>query len=187
MKLYYDRRAPEYDATSYGTIEHRELVAFVAGLTAGRILDVACGTAYLTRHLGGKVVALDQSEAMLEIARERLPDAELVRADVPPLPFADDRFDLVFTANFLSHLPHPVQREHLVAEALRVAGELVVVEEAWRPGLARESWEDRPLADGSSHRVFKRYYTAAELAEALGGEVRLSTATFIAVSAHRPA
>ena len=38
----------------------------------GRTLDVACGTGFITQHLSGEVVGLDQSEAMLAIARERV-------------------------------------------------------------------------------------------------------------------
>jgi hypothetical protein len=34
---------------------------------------VACGTAFLTRHLRGEVVGLDQSPAMVEVASARLP------------------------------------------------------------------------------------------------------------------
>ena len=89
MLDYYARRAAEYDATSYGAIEGAELAelehleAFVAGLTSGRVLDVACGTGYLTRLLRGDVVAVDQSSEMLDLARERLPAARLLLAVVP--------------------------------------------------------------------------------------------------------
>jgi SAM-dependent methyltransferase len=89
MREYYDRRAPEYDATAYEAADAGEvasLTAWVAGLARGRVLDVACGTGYLTRFLRGEIVALDQSQAMLEIASERVPGAELVRTDVPPCP-----------------------------------------------------------------------------------------------------
>ena len=57
-------------------------------LTPARTLDVACGTGFLTQHLPGEVVGLDQSDAMLEIAREQAPNATYVvgrrvRAAVP--------------------------------------------------------------------------------------------------------
>jgi demethylmenaquinone methyltransferase/2-methoxy-6-polyprenyl-1,4-benzoquinol methylase len=145
------------------------------------VLDVACGTGYLTRHLRGEVVALDQSEAMLELAQTRVPEASFVRVDVPPLSFDDGAFDRVFTSNFYSHLDTAPLRESVVAEALRVAAELVVVEQAWRPGLPEETWEQRVLADGSSWPIFKRYYTAERLRAELGGEVLLATGTFIMV------
>jgi ubiquinone/menaquinone biosynthesis C-methylase UbiE len=188
MREYYERRAAEYDATAYKAAEAAEverLTAFVAGLAPARTLDVACGTGYLTRHLRGEVVALDQSATMLEVARRVLPGVELVRADVPPLPFDDDAFDRVFTSHFYGHIASTREREHLVTEAMRVARELVVVEQGWRPGLPHETWERRELRDGSRHRIFKRYYKAEELRHELGGAVALETRAFIAVRADR--
>ena len=188
MREYYDRRAPEYDATAYEAADAGEvasLTAWVAGLARGRVLDVACGTGYLTRFLRGEIVALDQSQAMLEIASERVPGAELVRTDVPPLPFDDDSFDRVFTSHFYGHLATAGERERFVDEALRVASEIVVVEQAWRPGLPHETWERRQLGDGSRHTVFKRYFRADELRGELHGKVALETPHFIGLAARR--
>ena len=66
---------------------------------------------------------------MLEVAAERLPEAELVRADALPLPFPDGSFGRVFTSHFYGHL-EPDERRRFVAEARRVATELVVVDSA---------------------------------------------------------
>jgi ubiquinone/menaquinone biosynthesis C-methylase UbiE len=191
VKEYYARRASEYDATSWGAFDPAEREAverFVAALPPGRVLDIGCGTGYLTRLLRGSVVAVDQSEETLELARERVPHAEFVRADVPPLPFADGAFDLAFCSAVYSHLETAAERTAFVAEALRVAQELVVLEQAWRPGRERESWELRRLRDGSPHRVFKRYFTADNLARELNGVAVLASAEFVAVRATaRPA
>src|SRR5687767_9316520 len=116
---YYDGRAAEYDDAYLGTglwsdsrrkgseEELRALGDAISGLSAVRVLDVACGTGFLTRHLRGEVVGLDQSEAMLEITRQRVPGATFVQGDAFSLPFPDDSFDRVFTSNFygllLSH------------------------------------------------------------------------------------
>ncbi len=54
------------------------LEAARASLPPARTLDVACGTGFLTRHLAGEVVGLDQSDAMIEIAREQAPNATFV-------------------------------------------------------------------------------------------------------------
>src|SRR5215216_5817704 len=100
MKQYYDRRAPGYDDWYLGRgryvgsrdeeawrAELARLTEVIAGLPPVRTLDVACGTGFLTRHLRGDVVALDASEAMLAIARKRLPDARTILAEAVPLPF----------------------------------------------------------------------------------------------------
>ena len=143
MREYYARRAAEYDATSWDALDRVERDAvegFVAALAPGRVLDIGCGTGYLTRLLRGSVVAVDQSEEMLALARRRVPRAEFVRADVPPLPFADGAFDLAFSSGVYSHVETAAERAAFLAEALRVARELVVLDQAWRPGREPESW-----------------------------------------------
>jgi ubiquinone/menaquinone biosynthesis C-methylase UbiE len=187
MKRYYDLRAAEYDATTY-ELARQDAVALgdllelehrLAQLPPGRVLDIGCGTGWLTRFRRGSVVALDQSESMLRHTRERVPDAVLVLADVPPLPFPAGSFDRALAAHVYSHIESEPDRRSFVDEALRVAAELIVVEQTWNPSLPRQAWEQRPLADGSKHRVFKRYFKAADLADELGGEILLDTATFV--------
>ena len=183
MLEYYDRRAPEYDQWYMGTglfaerdrpgwhEEVRDLCAAVAALPAASTLDVACGTGFLTRHLRGVVTGLDQSAQMLEIARERIPGGRVVQGDAVPLPFEDGSFDRVFTGHFYGHL-RGGEREQFVAESLRVARQLVVVDAHVRPDHDAEENQERTLNDGSVHRVYKRYFTGAGLAaELAGGEV----------------
>jgi len=181
MRSYYDRRAGQYDDWWHakGRFAERDrpgwnddvaaLIVTIEQLPPVRTLDVACGTAFLTRHVPGPVTALDQSEAMLEVARARLPEAELVRGDAVPLPFADDAFERVITAHFYGHLL-PDERGAFVAEARRAGGELVVVDSALRPETGEEDWRERVLDDGSTHRVYKRWFTGAGLLAELGGD-----------------
>ncbi len=193
MKRYYERRAAEYDATTYELAREdpaaardlAELERLLAELEPGRVLDIGCGTGWLTQFLRGSVVALDQSEAMLRLARERVPDALFVLADVPPLPFPADSFDRALAGHVYSHIELVRDRRAFVDEALRVAAELVLVEQTWQSDLPHEAWEKRGLMDGSEHLVFKRYFTADELAAELGADVLLATPTFVAVAVRR--
>ncbi len=184
MKEYYARRAAEYDATSWQAFDEAEretVERFVASLPPARVLDIGCGTGFLTQFLRGSVVGVDQSADVLGLARAHVPGAELVCAEVPPLPFADGSFDLAFSSNVYSHIDTAAARAEFVAEALRVACALVVLEQSWRPGREREAWELRRLLDGSEYRVFKRYLTAEELARELDGVVVLASTEFVAV------
>jgi ubiquinone/menaquinone biosynthesis C-methylase UbiE len=180
VKAYYDRRAPEYDDWWFGAGLHADrerpgwreevdaLIGALATLPPARTLDVACGTGFLTQHLPGEVVGLDQSEAMLEIARARVPAVGFVRGDGIELPFPDDAVERVFTGHFYGHLEEEDRRLFL-AEARRVAGELVVVDSALREGHEPVEVQERVLEDGSRWEVYKRYFTADGLARELGG------------------
>ena len=193
-RRYYDLRAPEYDDWYLGRgpfadrdrpgwdEETGRLAELVAGLPAGRVLDAACGTGFLTQHLPGEVTALDQSAAMLELTRERRPDAKLVVGDALGLPFPDGTFDLVFTAHFYGHLRKD-DRTRFLAEAQRVAPRLVVVDTALAPSTVAEEVQERTLGDGSRHRVYKRTFTAEGLAAEIGGMPLFAGDWYVAASA----
>jgi ubiquinone/menaquinone biosynthesis C-methylase UbiE len=195
VKVYYDRRAAEYDDWWLGTglfadrerpgwVEEVEaLTAALEALRPARTLDVACGTGFLTRHLPGVVAGLDQSPRMLAVAARRLPQAELVRGDALALPFLDASFERVFTGHFYGHL-EPADREQFLREARRVASELVVVDSALRAEVEPETVQERVLNDGSRWSVLKRYFSGSDLAAELGGgRVLHDGRWFVAVAA----
>jgi ubiquinone/menaquinone biosynthesis C-methylase UbiE len=204
VKEYYDARAPEYDEwyLGLGKFAARErpgwhdavrgLQDAVSSLPPASTLDVACGTGFLTRHLAGKVTGLDQSEAMLDIARQRVPNGRFLQGDAAALPFEDDEFDRLCTGHFYGHL-EPGVREAFLSDARRVAGELVVVDSAWAGpsrfwgAHARVEWQERELNDGSSYQVYKRYFDPEELAGELGGGTVLHCSDwFVMVAATAP-
>ncbi len=98
------------------------------------VLDVGCGVGaflQLVSDRGARPYGLDASEALLEVARQRLPDADLRVGDMEQLPYEDETFDLVtgfnsffFANDFVAAL----------REAGRVAkpGALVVIQ-VWGP------------------------------------------------------
>ena len=179
MRAHFDQRAATYDDWWLGTgsfaegerpgwsDEVEQLIGVIKTLSPARVLDVACGTGFLTQHLRGEVVGLDQSQPMVEIAAARMPHARVLQGDAQPLPFEDGEFDRVFTSHFLHHLP-PEQRVTFLAEARRVGRELVVVEGVRAPDAPPEEWHERVGSDGVNHRHYKRSYTTSELASELG-------------------
>jgi ubiquinone/menaquinone biosynthesis C-methylase UbiE len=194
VKAYYDRRAPEYDDWWLGRglyadrerpgweDELRRLEGAIRDLPPVRTLDVACGTGFLTRHLPGDVVGLDSSERMLEVAREQAPRARFEHGDALSLPFEDGAFERVFTSYFYCHL-EDAERKRFLAEARRVASELVVVASIRGDGDEPERWEDRRLKDGSEWQVYKRVFEGPDLAAELNGEVLFKGRWFVVVRA----
>jgi ubiquinone/menaquinone biosynthesis C-methylase UbiE len=180
METYYDTRAPEYDDWYLGRglfadrdrpgweAELAQLTATVAALPPIRTLDVACGTGFLTRHLRGDVVGLDQSTRMLAEARRQVPSATFVEGDGLALPFPDASFARVFTGHFYGHL-RVSEREAFVTEARRVASELVIVDSSRAASAVDDDVQERVLNDGSRWEVYKRWFTGSALADELGG------------------
>jgi SAM-dependent methyltransferase len=176
MKQYYDLLASEYEHNEAFREEPSEdlpgLLHAISALPPARVLDVACGTGFLTQHLGSDLTGLDQSEAMLEVARERVPWAEFVRGDAFRMPFAEASFDRVFASFFYGLLPLE-DRNRFLQEARRVSDESILVEPTpqWAPNCRTEGWEERDLSDGSRYEIYRRYFTADTFARELGGRI----------------
>ena len=91
-------------AADWARIEEQQLPTYEeairrTGIGSGDgVLDVGCGTGVFLRaaaERGAEVSGVDASSELLEIARDRVPDADIRRAEMEDLPFADDRFDVV--------------------------------------------------------------------------------------------
>jgi demethylmenaquinone methyltransferase/2-methoxy-6-polyprenyl-1,4-benzoquinol methylase len=179
-KAYYERRALEYDDWYLGTglfadrvrprwHEEVETVrAVLRSLPVRFAIDVACGTGFLTQHLPGRVIALDQSPAMLKLARERLAAGSAIQGDAFHLPFRDRAFDCLLASHFYGHLREE-DRLRFLAEARRVAERTLIIDAALRDDVPPEQVQERVLNDGSRHTVYKRFFTPAQLIEELGG------------------
>lgn len=106
----YDLIAPKFDRTPFRTPD--PIVAEIARRIGSveSAIDVCCGTgaamAQLCAICTHRVVGVDTSAGMLEIARARLagePKAELVRADALDLPF-EDAFDAAVCVGAFGHV-----------------------------------------------------------------------------------
>ena len=106
------------------------------GIGAGqRVLDIGCGAGVFLRlaaQRGAQVFGLDASEALLALARTRVPDADLRSGDMQFLPYEDGAFDLVTGFNAFFYAQDMVAA---LREAGRVArpGAPVVIQVFGRP------------------------------------------------------
>jgi SAM-dependent methyltransferase len=119
----------DYDALSEQYAEHRthdEMVVDAlrrgGGVAAGRcVLEVGCGTGNYLLALqaltGCAACGVDPSEEMLAVARRRSDAAEFTLAAAEAVPFADQRFDFVYSVDVIHHVADPAV---VVAEAFRV-------------------------------------------------------------------
>jgi ubiquinone/menaquinone biosynthesis C-methylase UbiE len=110
-----------------------------SGIQEGcQLLDVGCGPGgnldMLAAIHPGLVVGIDLSRTALQLARETVPDARLVHADISRgLPFAGATFDIVTIFNVLYHRWIPDERAVLreVFRVLRPGGLLLLTEPAF--------------------------------------------------------
>ena len=93
------------------------------------MLEVGCGRGELAeriaREVGAEVVAVDQSERMVELTRRRGVDARV--GDVQRLELDDGSFDCAIAAWMLYHVPDLHRGLAELARVLRPGGRLVAV------------------------------------------------------------
>ncbi len=117
----------------------RAMVAAVAASPEDRLLDVATGTGLVARALvrryGCSVVALDQSERMLDAARARLAAdpaladrVELVRGEAESLPFDDASFDHLSFTYLWRYVDDPPAAMRELARVVRPGGRIASLE-----------------------------------------------------------
>jgi SAM-dependent methyltransferase len=119
----------------------RELaLAAMAEARPRSVLEVGCGdgwaSEWMQKELGAEVVALDQSERMVELTRRRGVDARI--GDAQDLPFEDASLDAALAAWMLYHLPDLDRGLSELARVLRPGGRLVAVTNA--PDSLHELW-----------------------------------------------
>jgi len=98
------------------------------------VADLGCGTGPVSEALApvvGRVIAVDESEAMLGAARERLrrfDNVELRRGELESVPIDDDGVDGATLILVLHHLTEPARVLAEVARVLGPGGRLLVVD-----------------------------------------------------------
>jgi demethylmenaquinone methyltransferase/2-methoxy-6-polyprenyl-1,4-benzoquinol methylase len=159
VRAMFDRIAPVYDAMNVVMTAGldggwRRETARVVVRRADRVLDVCCGTGDLALAAvaeGGRVTAVDFSEAMLERARRKSDAVEWLRADALALPFPDGAFDAVTTGFGLRNVEHAERGLRELRRVLRAGGRIGVLDVTQPRGLLRHFyglWLDRliPIA-----------------------------------------
>lgn len=185
MKDYYAARANEYDKIYAKPERQQDLRAIEQWLptkfTESEVLEVAAGTGYWTQFIAPvvkRMVALDASQETFQIAKSRVgcSGVEWVVGDAYQMPLAGQRFDAVFAGFWFSHIPLeklPAYLNHLNS-FLKPGARVIFLDNLYVEGnstplserdAAGNTYQTRPLADGSTHKVLKNYPTELELSD----------------------
>jgi demethylmenaquinone methyltransferase/2-methoxy-6-polyprenyl-1,4-benzoquinol methylase/ArsR family transcriptional regulator len=114
----------------------RAIGELVGAEPLGSVLDLGTGTGRMLEIIAphaDRAVGIDQSRAMLNVARARLDQAglrnvQLRQGDLYALPVERDAYDLVVLHQVLHYLDDPSRAIREAARALRPAGRLLIVD-----------------------------------------------------------
>jgi len=192
LRAYYAARAEEYDRVYLKPerqADLRQIEAWLPARVAGRrVLEVACGTGYWTRLIApvaSEVLALDAAPETLDIARRRVPPERVLFSVGDAFALHEclrtsQRFDAAFAGFWWSHVPRARLRGFLqgLHACLEPGSRVVFLDNRFVPGSSTpvseadaqgDTWQQRRLDDGSTHRVLKNFPTEAQLSEAVAG------------------
>ena len=117
-----------------------------------KLLDVGCGTAWLSRHFED-YTGVDASADAVRIAREAGRNVQMANLD-GPLPYPDEAFDAVVLKDVLEHLDDPVSAVREARRVLRVGGKVF----ASAPDAQSWVWDDYTHRRPYSRRAFERLF-----------------------------
>lgn len=197
LQRYYAARAPEYDRVYLKPERQSDLRAierWVRGrFESGQVLEIACGTGYWTQFIAAaaaRVRAVDLSPETLALAKARVAAAhvEFVIGDAYAPAAYGGGFDMAFAGFWFSHVPIALRAGFLSSlnATLEPGAKVVLLDNRFVAGSSSaiagqdadgNTYQQRQLADGSTHRVMKNFPAEAELlavARRAGGEVRVT-------------
>ena len=105
-----------------------DFLAEIKNLKIDSLLDVGCGTGYITKKLKiypSTCIGCDIDMSRIKLAREYIgPDVPLVVANAIKLPFKSSTFNMVTAMELLEHVP---DTEALLKEIKRVSKDYVLI------------------------------------------------------------
>lgn len=158
----YDLFAQRYDSVkNFQRVYEHALLAQpvmdkIAPHTSPLVLDVATGTGRLPlallnhAHFQGRVIGLDLSRRMLDIAAQKLAQAEqvaLLWCPAESLPFPDNTFDVVTCLEALEFMADPPAVLRELVRVLRPGGLLLITNRINTPMMPRKTWTKARLAE----------------------------------------
>jgi ArsR family transcriptional regulator len=133
---FFSSSAGQWDRVRDELFGDRFHLAALAAFANGRwtVGDLGCGTGQVSAALAPfveRIVAVDESAAMLQAARKRLhgiDNVDLRRGELEALPIDDGRLDAATMMLVLHHIAEPQKALSEVARVLKPGGTLLLVD-----------------------------------------------------------
>jgi SAM-dependent methyltransferase len=93
------------------------------------LLDAGCGAggaSALAARRGARVNGLDPAEALLAIARLRVPDGDFLLGDLEALPYADSTFNTIIAVDVLAYVIRPEAALRELRRVCRPEGQVLI-------------------------------------------------------------
>lgn len=170
-KDYFEKVADQWDQLreSFFSDKVRKVAVTKADILPGKLAaDIGAGTGFITEELvqnGLRVIAVDQSEAMLEEMKKKFRQFDSIEyrlGEFNNLPIEDDRLDYVFANMYLHHVEFPLVAIEEMTRVLKPGGKIVITDmDEHNFEFLRKEQHDRWL--GFKREDIKRWFNEAGL------------------------
>ncbi len=134
QKEFFNDRADKWDGMSIHDMKKVEYIVDLLDIKDdSEILDVGTGTGvminpYLSRMKAGHITAVDYSENMIEVARSKNPESDMLEYKVIDIydMKENERYDRIVCYSCFPHFPDPVEAIHILSHALKMGGTLTI-------------------------------------------------------------
>lgn len=196
MMEYYNQRAKEYEEIFEGggpadftpdnyASDLKELEEFMNGFGRGRLIDIACGSGYWMKYYYKKCTSftfLDQSMRMLKECKSKagqyriLNQSVFMNADILEYECGNkEQYDCAVIGFLIGHFTKAQEKAlfEKLGRILKRGSEILIIDSTWTRKRAekqnKEDIEVRRLNDGSTYKIYKKYFDRDELAELIRG------------------
>jgi len=136
-KQYFEQVANQWDQMrqNFFSEKVREMAYVAANVQAGKLAaDIGAGTGFIVEGLvqkGLRVIAIDQSEAMIEEMKRKYKALDVVDCRIGEsenLPIENDTVDYVFSNMYLHHVESPPRAIEEIVRVLKKGGKIVITD-----------------------------------------------------------
>ena len=175
IQKFFERVASDWDTMRLAYYDERVIKSMVtvSGLDEGMaVADVGTGTGFVAAGIAPRVkrvLAMDNSPAMLEVARKNLSElglenVELVEGDVRALPLESDSVEAAFANMVLHHAEDPGAMLREMGRIVKPGGVVTIIDEVEHSyGWMREEHADIWL--GFTPEQVEGFFSEARLAD----------------------
>jgi 2-polyprenyl-3-methyl-5-hydroxy-6-metoxy-1,4-benzoquinol methylase len=135
----------------------------------GDLLDVGCGDGLLMARLSpfaNRVVGVDSERSAIRLAKDKLQpysNCEAIHISSYDLPFADQSFDVVLSADVIEHLQDPAHHLQEVCRLLRDDGSFILTTPKWRPDRKWDLRHEKEYRPEELQTLLTKFFGEVEL------------------------
>ena len=167
----FDNKAEKYDDSYEGRLSEKfyDLVTENVRLTEDMaVLEMGCGTGTILYRLSQKCpirgFGIDVEEKMLEQARKKCPDMQMIGCSCDDTPFGDGSFDVIVACMAYHHFPDKDSFSKECARLLKKGGRLYIADPKLPLPIRKAVNTALEI-----HKINGKVYTADEVADNFAG------------------